>query len=274
MPKKFLNLACGGKLSTYGDWTNIDFVSPAEGVIEANILDGLPFEVGVFDAVYCSNFIEHVDFKTGVSVLNDVHRILKPEGIVRLVTPDLEEWANTYLNLLQVMSEEPSSEKIERLEWIKLELFDQMMRDVSGGDSLPFMSNCSLETKAFIISRLGKSAKDTFSALSEPAKSPIKDLLQKLMKKWQKLPSRAAGALKASLRSKDASVGAFRRSGEVHRYMYDYLTLERALREAGFQNIERKTAEESGIENWQMYGLDIVDGQVDAPLGLFVEAKV
>ena len=122
MAQKFLNLACGGKLSSIGDWTNIDFVSPADGVIEANILEGLPFDIGVFDAVYCSNFIEHVDFRTGVSVLKDVRRVLKPGGIVRLVTPDLEEWANTYLSLLSATHENSSDEKIEHLEWLKLEL--------------------------------------------------------------------------------------------------------------------------------------------------------
>ena len=38
--------------------------------------------------------------------------------------------------------------------------------------------------------------------------------------------------------------------------------------------MKRKTAEESGIENWQMYELDVVNGEVDGSLGLFVEGKV
>ena len=56
MAQKFLNLACGGKLSSIGDWTNIDFVSPADGVIEANILEGLPFDIGVFDGAVFVQF--------------------------------------------------------------------------------------------------------------------------------------------------------------------------------------------------------------------------
>ena len=40
---------------------------------------------------------------------------------MRLVTPDLEEWANTYLVYL-VQRINSSDEKIEHLEWLKLEL--------------------------------------------------------------------------------------------------------------------------------------------------------
>ena len=82
---------------------------------------------------------------------------------MRLVTPDLEEWANTYLSSLSATHENSSDEKIEHLEWLKLELFDQMMRDIKGGNTLPFMDNCSLSTKNFIINRLGKKAQKILS---------------------------------------------------------------------------------------------------------------
>jgi len=95
-----LNLACGAKVSTVGNWANIDFSSPMENVIEMNILDGLTFPDGSFDAVYTAQFVEHLTPQETAVVLREIRRVLKPGGVLRIVTPDMEELARTYLKHL------------------------------------------------------------------------------------------------------------------------------------------------------------------------------
>ena len=63
---------------------------------KANILDGLPYEDNTFDVVYSSHFIEHIPVDQIELVFDDVYRILKPGGLIRLVTPDLEFLNNEY----------------------------------------------------------------------------------------------------------------------------------------------------------------------------------
>ncbi len=69
-------------------------------------------------------------------------------------------------------------------------------------------------------------------------------------------------------------VGQFRVSGEVHHWMYDSYSLGQLLREAGFNNVIRRTAAESYIEDWPGQQLDTeADGTVSKPDSLFMEAK-
>jgi len=85
-----LNLACGAKVSPVGNWANVDYSSPMENVIEMNILDGLTFPDGSFDVVYTAQFVEHLMPQEAAMVLREIRRVLKPGGVLRIVTPDME----------------------------------------------------------------------------------------------------------------------------------------------------------------------------------------
>jgi len=93
---KFLNVACGDTFIEDDSWINIDFTSHSPIVKKANILDGLPYEDNTFDVVYSSHFIEHIPVDQIELFFDDVYRILKPGGLIRLVTPDLEFLNNEY----------------------------------------------------------------------------------------------------------------------------------------------------------------------------------
>ena len=66
----------------------------------------------------------------------------------------------------------------------------------------------------------------------------------------------------------------FSESGELHRWMYDRVSLARLLRACGFTDVCRVTAEESRIPGWSEYGLDAdpANGLPRKPGSLFVEA--
>jgi hypothetical protein len=68
-------------------------------------------------------------------------------------------------------------------------------------------------------------------------------------------------------------LGRFRRSGEIHHWMYDGYSLSRALLDAGFLNPREVSATESRIPNWADIGLDAGDdGRAVKPDSIFVEA--
>ena len=127
-----LNLACGNRY--HKDWINIDFHSSSKFVKKVNILKGLPYKDNYFDVVYSSHFIEHLSFEQVKKVITEIKRVLKPEGIIRIVVPDLENICNEYLNILKLAKKDDSYK--EKYEWIVNELLDQMVRIKSGGRML------------------------------------------------------------------------------------------------------------------------------------------
>lgn len=56
----------------------------------------LPIEAESFDWVFSEHFIEHISVEQAVAWMREVHRVLKPGGIVRISTPDLALYANGY----------------------------------------------------------------------------------------------------------------------------------------------------------------------------------
>lgn len=57
----------------------------------------LPFENNSIDNIFCSHTLEHIEPRRIPTVLNEMKRVLKPGGIVRIVVPDCEKAVNWYL---------------------------------------------------------------------------------------------------------------------------------------------------------------------------------
>ncbi|MGA9379876.1 MAG: methyltransferase domain-containing protein [Phormidium sp.] len=85
----YLNLGCGYRF--HPDWTNVDFVSTGEGVIAHNFIKGIPFHDSSFDVIYHSHLLEHFSKKEAESFLRDCYRVLRPQGVLRVAVPDLEQ---------------------------------------------------------------------------------------------------------------------------------------------------------------------------------------
>lgn len=62
-----------------------------------DITRGLPFDSGSADAVYASHVLEHLYREDALKLLSECRRILKPDGVLRLVLPDLASLARAYL---------------------------------------------------------------------------------------------------------------------------------------------------------------------------------
>ena len=134
-----LNIECGGRY--HKDWTNIDFNADYSLVKKVNILGGLPFEDASFDVIYSSRFLEHLSPIQASFVLKEAKRILKKDGILRIVVPDLENICREYLHVLENVYSDESLDK--KYQWITIELLDQLVRVDEGGQMGQFFNEVS-----------------------------------------------------------------------------------------------------------------------------------
>lgn len=90
-----LHLCCG--MRNFGDdWVNVDtFSAPHIGFLIRD-LDHLPFEDNRFDLIYCSHAIGYFDREKIKDLLKEWKRVLKPNGILRLATPDFDKITYLY----------------------------------------------------------------------------------------------------------------------------------------------------------------------------------
>jgi len=152
--RAMLNIGCG--VRTHRQWNNMDFSPYARlahhrhfakllhsiGVLSLerhqNILDvdpdiiywdirkGLPFAGNIFDVIYHSHFITHLDRDTASYVTGECRRCLKVGGTIRVVVPDLRQIINLYNEAAAGM--ENNTDFAKQHEHAVNELFELMVR--------------------------------------------------------------------------------------------------------------------------------------------------
>jgi predicted SAM-dependent methyltransferase len=273
---KCLNIGCGSNF--HASWTNLDISSFYPGVQTYDIRKGLPFADLSFDVCYSSHLIEHLNQSDAKKLLAECQRFLTPKGIIRLVVPDLQEIAKNYLEALEqvqsgVVEAEPN------YDWMMLELLDQSVRSYSGGKMGEYLVNPGIKNKEFVRSRIGLESEHYWQTNKtvEPRKS-IWEKIQSKSLNWYADKTRItlAKLLVTLVAGQEIShaftEGIFRqKSGQIHQWMYDHFSLRRILEEAGFIEVKACQADESRIEDFNRYNLDMLDGKVRKPDSLFME---
>ena len=253
-----LNVGCGG--SFHPDWINLDSTPASPQVRAHDIATGLPFPDGHFDAVYASHVLEHFEPEGGMRLLRECRRVLRTEGVVRIVVPDLEAIAKAYLESLEAAAR-GERRAAARYDWMMLELYDQTVRTSSGGRMGAYLAGpLDEQQKRFVASRIGDEAVNGAAPVEPPSRA-------------RRLHSAVLSLLVGSRRAQALSEGTFRRSGEVHRWMYDRFSLARALTQAGFTDVRRRAADESAIARFASFGLETAGGQPRKPDSLYVEGR-
>lgn len=87
---KKLHIGCGGNLLP--GWLNTDSF-PQNGAVFLDAGEIYPFPDNSFDYVFSEHTIEHIQYRQALTMLRQCHRVLKPGGRIRLVTPDLRVYA-------------------------------------------------------------------------------------------------------------------------------------------------------------------------------------
>jgi SAM-dependent methyltransferase len=267
---RLLNVGCGA--TYHRAWVNVDAAPVSRDVLALDVRKGLPRGQAPYDAIYCSHVLEHLRRQEASALLGEMRGVLRPGGILRVVVPDLEAIAREYLRLLDAVKGGTGNQA--DYDWIMLELYDQAVRERSRGDMGPLLSAAACPNRAYVASRVGE------DALAGPRRSALRERFRAMP--WQALVSearsRVAGWIVAMLAGRAGKAayaeGVFRRSGEIHRWMYDAFSLGRALRAAGFVHIQRCTALESRIPGFTSYLLDADEQhRVRKPDSLFMEAE-
>lgn len=132
-----------------------------------------------------------------------------------------------------------------------IELYDQIVREKSGGEMLEFMRQQPVPIQDFVISRMGKDtaqAIEFFNMHPEPLR-------------------------KESLTATTVDYIPFKNCGECHKWMYDFYAVKETLEEIGFTNVTRVQYNTSCSEDYLKYNFDSDnEGHIRKPDSAFVEA--
>jgi SAM-dependent methyltransferase len=283
---KRLNIGCGR--CYHSGWVNLDLNHPDPSVIQHDIIQGVPFGENGFDVVYHSHVLEHLAPEEGAVLIRECYRVLRPGGILRIVVPDLEQIARLYLQQHELACQgDPRA--IANYDWMKLELIDQMVRRNSGGKMGQFITSPMISNPDFVISRLGNEFDQCLSATRQSGalasvELPVKGIRSRLerrifrIRKWSehcrfRLALKVIRVLLGKKMQRAFEEGVFRSEGEIHRWMYDFHSLNQLCRQSGFVDCVAKTAFESQIESFEQFHLDVVNGKVRKPDSLFFECR-
>jgi len=276
---KYLNLGCGN--CYHQDWTNIDLNSNNSHVMSHDLRRGIPFPEASFDVVYHSNIIEHFQRDDALLFMKECFRVLKPGGILRVATPNLEQICRIYLEILNSLKNGDLSRDPD-YEWILLEMYDQTVREKSGGQMVEYLSQSPIPNEKFVLERIGEEGREIIHSLREQKKENSVSIYQINIRKLIRGVSYyftkfriyvLAPIILGTEGSRAIKMGYFRTSGEVHQWMYDPYSLRKLILSAGFVNPVEKTAFDSLIPHWNLFHLDTLpDGRVRKPDSFYMEA--
>jgi predicted SAM-dependent methyltransferase len=88
-----INMGCGWR--NFGsDWIHIDGGNYQH--LNYRFIDDLEFDDGLVDLIYASHVIEYFNPQEAENLLSEWHRVLKPDGILRIAVPDFAALSGLY----------------------------------------------------------------------------------------------------------------------------------------------------------------------------------
>ena len=99
---KLLNAGCGSQRPQNQEWVNLDdWEGGGHEINEPNFVrhdlrERLPFDSGTFDGVLFSHCLEHMDCQTGLKVMWEFLRVLKPGGCLMVSVPNASYFRQVY----------------------------------------------------------------------------------------------------------------------------------------------------------------------------------
>jgi len=251
-----LNIGCGG--SFHKEWNNLDLFKN-EWVNYYDARKPLPYLENSFDCAYSSHMLEHLSREKAILHIRDIAKVIKKDGVIRIAVPDLEKICEEYLKYLKLSINEPTPVNLQRYQWIVLELLDQMTREKSGGYMREVLDSGKTDVE-YLKERIGDRAGANSKKRDNQKSNNIIVLLKKLKNSF------------CTFRQKFYDP---RKMGEVHKWMYDRLSLKLLLEEMGFANFSVKKFNESNIKHWDKYNLDASSSDPNRPRkpdSIYVEA--
>jgi len=92
---RFLNIGCGKNVGLGEDWLNIDGFNPKADLL-CDAARKLPFADNRFEGVFSEHVFEHFTPGQAKTFLGECQRILKPDGVIRIIVPDGELYVKQF----------------------------------------------------------------------------------------------------------------------------------------------------------------------------------
>lgn len=273
--RMMLNLGCGSE-SGHPAFVNLD-INAGPGILQHDVREGLPFSDATFDLVYHSTMLSMLRPIEALRLTQECRRVLKPGGVLRVVTEDLEQICRVYLQKLDAACHGDEQSGRDR-DWMILELYDQATRERSGGEIVEYLGQTPLLNEAFVRSRIGEQGRIIIAGVRARAQAPATRrvvTLRTLLSKARATVRRQVLTMLCGSRGVQAlDIGNFRMtSGQVTYRMYDRYSLEQLLLRSGFSNVSLRTASESSCSFWHCVNLDLdATGAPARPHALTMEA--
>ena len=94
---KYFNLGAGTEWSKKG-WETLDHDDVTKPLKLRNQAWKLPYDNELFEIVFCSHVIEHISHFQIEKTICEINRVMKKDGILRLIAPDLKKLSLAYIN--------------------------------------------------------------------------------------------------------------------------------------------------------------------------------
>ncbi|MGH6628604.1 MAG: class I SAM-dependent methyltransferase [Burkholderiales bacterium] len=82
----------------FDGWVNVDLDLYSRPDVCADLAAGLPFRDASADFIHTEDFVDQLDLEHAACFLRECHRVLKPGGVIRVLTPDVEQLTRLYLH--------------------------------------------------------------------------------------------------------------------------------------------------------------------------------
>ena len=99
LSENLIGLQIGSQRNKLENWLNTDINTIFnDGIFYLNATKKFPFGNDTFGFVYSEHVIEHLNYEEGFSMISESYRVLKPGGVIRIATPNLNFLINLILN--------------------------------------------------------------------------------------------------------------------------------------------------------------------------------
>ena len=92
--RRNLHLGCG--TNVLPGWLNTDYSQTGTGILCLDVTEPFPFPTASFDLILAEHIIEHIERRDARKMLAECFRVLRPNGVLRIGTPDLPKYLRLY----------------------------------------------------------------------------------------------------------------------------------------------------------------------------------
>lgn len=95
MVKIKVHFGCG--YNKLNDWINVDIDKSCKPDVIADLRQNLPFKSRSVDYIHSEDFVDQLELEKASTFFKECHRILKERGVMRVLTPNLRQFAKRYV---------------------------------------------------------------------------------------------------------------------------------------------------------------------------------